>query len=222
MEIIPTSTTPQNTASQNASAKLTGDLQSFLTLLTTQLKHQNPLDPIDSSEFTAQLAQFAAVEQSIQTNANLEKLISLSTSNQALTAVGYLGRYVEAKGNAASLINGQANFAYELPSNAEAVAITVRNESGIPVFVAPGEIKAGRHNFVWDGTDRQGVQQPEGKYTITVNAVAAGGEPINVQTYTVGIADGADSSGDTVNLSINGVAVPLSDVVSVKEVPPGT
>ena len=66
------------------------------------------------------------------------------------------------------------------------------------------------------------MQQPEGKYSITVNAVAAGGEPINVQTYTVGIADGADSSGSTVNLSINGVAVPLSDVVSVKEVPPGT
>ncbi len=222
MEITPTSATTQSTASQEARAKLTGDLQSFLTLLTTQLKHQNPLEPMDSTEFTAQLAQFAAVEQSIQTNANLEKLIGLNTANQALTAVGYLGKYVEAKGDAAILINGQASFAYELPSNAEAVAITISNEAGIPVFVAPGEVKAGRHGFTWDGTNQQGVQQPGGKYTITVNAVAAGGASIDVQTYTVGIADGADSSGDTLNLSINGVAVPLSDVVAVREVPPGT
>ena len=221
MEITPTSTTTESAASADR-AKLTGDLQSFLTLLTTQLKHQDPLEPMDSTEFTAQLAQFASVEQSIQTNANLEKLIGLNTSNQALTAVGYLGNYVEAKGNTANLVDGVANFAYELPSNADAVAVTIRNEAGIPVFVTPGEIKAGRHNFTWDGANGQGVLQPEGKYTITVNAVTADGGSIKVQTYTVGIADGADSSGDTVKIFINGVAVPLSDVVAVKKAPPTT
>jgi flagellar basal-body rod modification protein FlgD len=226
MEITPTSTTPQGTATEKTAsadrAKLTGDLQSFLTLLTTQLKHQDPLEPMDSTEFTAQLAQFASVEQSIQTNANLEKLIGLNTSNQALTAVGYLGNYVEAKGNTGNLIDGVANFAYELPSNADAVAVTIRNEAGIPVSVTPGEIKAGRHNFAWDGTNAQGVPQPEGKYTIAVNAVTADGGSVKVQTYTVGIADGADSSGDTIKIFINGVAVPLSDVVAVKKAPPTT
>lgn len=224
MEITPTNTTPQSTAPESAAsadrAKLTGDLQSFLTLLTTQLKHQDPLEPMDSSEFTAQLAQFAGVEQSIQTNANLEKLIGLNTANQALTAVGYLGNYVEAKGNTANLTGGVANYAYELPSNADAVAVTIRNEAGTVVSVTPGEIKAGRHNFSWDGTNGQGVQQPDGKYTIAVNAVTADGGSVNVQTYTVGIADGADSSGDTVKIFLNGVAVPLSDVVAVKKAPP--
>jgi len=222
MEIAATGPTSQPTASQEARSKLTGDLQSFLTLLTTQLKHQDPLEPMDSTEFTAQLAQFAGVEQSIQTNANLEKLIGLNSSNQGLTAVGYLGKYVEAKGNTAALTNGQASFAYELPSNASAVAITIRNESGIQVTTVPGELTAGRHTFTWDGLDLQGAQQPDGKYTISVTAVGDNGESLNVQTYTVGIADGADSSSGTVKLTINGVEVPLSEVIAVKEPPAET
>jgi len=219
MEVPATGSTSQPTASQEARAKLTGDLQSFLTLLTTQLKHQSPLEPMDSTEFTAQLAQFAGVEQNIQTNANLEKLIGLNSSNQALTAVGYLGKYVEAKGNAGALIGGQANFAYELPSNAEAVAITIRNESGVPVITVPGELTAGRHTFAWDGQDLQGVQHPDGKYTITVSAAGSSGQALSVQTYTAGIVDGADSSSGTVKLIINGVEVPLSEVITVKEPP---
>lgn len=222
MEIAATGSTTQPTASQEARSKLTGDLQSFLTLLTTQLKHQDPLEPMDSTEFTAQLAQFAGVEQNIQTNANLEKLIGLNSSNQALTAVGYLGKYVEAKGNTAALANGQTSFAYELPSNASAVAITIRNESGVQVATVPGELTAGRHAFSWDGLDLQGVQQPDGKYTISVNALANSGQPLLVQTYTAGIVDGADSSSGTVKLTINGVEVPLSEVVTVKEPPTET
>ena len=222
MDIAATGSTTQPTASQEARTKLTGDLQSFLTLLTTQLKHQDPLEPLDSTEFTSQLAQFAGVEQNIQTNANLEKLIGLSGSNQGLTAVGYLGKYVEAKGNTAALANGQATFAYELPSNAAAVAITVRNESGVQVTTVPGELGVGRHTFTWDGLDLQGVQQADGKYTISVTAVGNNGESLNVQTFTAGIADGADSSSGTVKLTINGVEVPLSEVIAVREPPAET
>ena len=83
-----------------------------------------------------------------------------------------------------------------------------------------GDPTAGRHDFVWDGKDSQGLDLPEGKYKITVTAADGNGNPINVQTYTFGTVDGADSSGDTVNLTINGVAVPLSDVVTVKNPSP--
>ncbi len=177
MEVTATNTTTPVSKAETDRTKLTGDLHSFLKLLTTQLKHQDPLDPLSSSEFTAQLAQFAGVEQSIQTNANLEKLIALNSSNQALTAVGYLGKYVEAKGNGGTLANGRADFAYEIPSNATAVAITIRNEAGSPILVKPGNLSMGRHDFVWDGTNQQGDAQPEGKYTITVNAVDADSAP---------------------------------------------
>ncbi|MDX1486403.1 MAG: flagellar hook assembly protein FlgD [Alphaproteobacteria bacterium] len=222
MEISATTATSQTTASQEAQTKLAGDLQNFLTLLTTQLKHQDPLEPMDSTEFTAQLAQFAAVEQAIQTNANLEKLITSNLSNRALSAVGYLGKTVEVKGGSAALVDGKAEFAYELPLNATAAAITIRNEAGVAVHVAPAQITAGRHGFTWDGTNQQGVTQPDGTYSITVTAAGENGNSIHVETYAVGIVDGADSSGETVKLTINGIAYPLADVVAVRDTAQGS
>jgi flagellar basal-body rod modification protein FlgD len=220
MAITPVTGTTQPTASETSKAKLTGDLSSFLTLLTTQLKHQDPLEPVDSTEFTSQLAQFAEVEQNIQTNANLEKLIGLSLANQSLTAVSYLGKYVEAVGNTATLANGSASFAYSLPQIADGVAIQIKNEAGVTVAVKPGVTSAGKHDFVWDGKDSQGLALPDGKYTISVAAATADGEAIPVETYTVGVVDSADSSSGSIQISINGVSVPIEDVITVKPSPP--
>lgn len=218
---IPAVTTTQQTASQSSQAKLTGDLESFLTLLTTQLKHQDPLEPVDSTEFTAQLAQFAAVEQGIQTNANLEKLIGLTGASQSLTAVSYIGKYVEALGDTVALANGAADFAYELPHSSDGTAIVIQNEAGVTVAVKAGETGIGKHAFTWDGKGFDGNQLPDGKYKISVSAATEDGQPIEVKTYAVGIVDGADSSGDTINITINGVSIPLADVVTVKANPPG-
>lgn len=220
MAINPVTTSAQSTAAQSSQAKLTGDLKSFLTLLTTQLKHQDPLEPVDSTEFTAQLAQFAAVEQGIQTNSNLEKLINLSLANQSLAAVSYLGKYVEATGKNFALKNGAGTFAYSLPQGADAVAIQIKNEAGITVAVHTGQSEIGKHSFTWNGRNTQGLQLPDGKYSMAVSAVDKNGQPIDVKTYTVGIVDGADSSGETVNVLINGVSVPLADVVTVKPTEP--
>lgn len=222
MEISPTTSTTQGSTAEASRTKLTGDLKSFLTLLTTQLKHQDPLEPVDSTEFTSQLAQFAAVEQGINTNANLEKLIALSTANQSLSAVTYLGKFAEAHGNAAALVNGSATLAYELPQNVEAAAIAIQNEAGVTVAVRPAETTAGHHSFTWDGLDSQGLQLPDGKYTFAVNAIDKDGNSIAAKTFTVGVVDGADSSGDTVKITINGVPVNFSDVVSIKLPPSQT
>lgn len=221
MAIIPVTNGSQSTASQSAQNKLTGDLESFLTLLTTQLKHQDPMNPVDSTEFTAQLAQFAAVEQGIQTNANLEQLINLSLANQSLAAVSYLGKYVEAKGSEFALKGGTGAFAYSLPETAETTAIQIRNEAGITVAVKPGNTTAGHHSFTWDGKNSQGLQLPDGKYSIVVSAVDKNGAQIDPTTYAVGIVDGADSSGNSIMVTINGVGVPLKDVVMVKPATPG-
>lgn len=213
-------TNTQQTASQKSQVSLTSDINSFLTLLTTQLKNQDPLDPVKATEFTSQLAQFASVEQGIQTNSNLEKLIALSNNTQSLTAVSYLGKYVEAKSNTMALTNGSAKFSYSLPSAASGVAFVIQNASGVPVATMSGDGTAGEHSLTWDGTDSQGVQLPDGQYTITARAVDAKGQPITVQTYAVGTADGVDNSSGTTNISINGVEVPVSDVTTVKTTAP--
>lgn len=221
MNIAAATSAASQSAAQNAQNKLTGDLESFLTLLTTQLKHQDPLEPVDSTEFTAQLAQFAAVEQGIAMNANLEKLIGLNNASQAASAVSYLGKYVEAKGDHAALVTGKLEFAYSLPQSSQATAIQIINEAGVPVKVLEGQTGIGKHSLVWDGTDSQGLKLPDGKYEIVIGAVDEKGQQIQSQGFTVGIVDGADNSGDKVNITINGIAVPLADVVTVKDPPSG-
>ena len=98
MEVTPTNTaeTPAPDPGPNR-ASLTGDLESFLLLLVTQLKNQDPLSPLDSNEFAAQLAQFATVEQAIKTNKNLDDLIAISKAGQVAAAVSYLGKTIEAE-----------------------------------------------------------------------------------------------------------------------------
>ena len=134
--------------------KLAKDLDSFLTLLTSQLKNQDPLSPMDSTEFTNQLVQFAQVEQSINSNESLTSLISLSQQSIVTNAVNYIGKTVEANTNKVPLQGGQAKMAYNVSADAQSVGIVIRNEAGSIVYSAAGEKTAGMHALDWDGKDK--------------------------------------------------------------------
>lgn len=211
----PTIVSPEEAQSQRAS--LTGDLESFLRLLITQLKNQNPLEPLDATDFTAQLAQFAAVEQGIKTNKNLESLISMSKIGQVAAAVSYLGKVIEAEGNKAPLANGKAEFSYTLDGPAAIVSVTVFDDKGRPVFSTPGKITAGTHEFIWDGVDDQGNTLSDGVYTLAVGALDREKNPVGVTTRFKGLVDGAETAGDIIQLSVGGVTVPLDKILSVRD-----
>src|SRR5277367_2332707 len=106
---VPTTSTTNPTASTAAAAgvagsqQLAGNFNTFLTLLTTQLQNQNPLDPLDTNQFTQQLVEFSSVEQQVNMNANLQTLISLQQTSEATSAMQYLGSNVTLSGTAASL-----------------------------------------------------------------------------------------------------------------------
>ena len=218
MEVTPTNTTETPAPDPGLNrASLTGDLESFLLLLVTQLKNQDPLSPLDSNEFAAQLAQFATVEQAIKTNKNLTDLISISKAGQAAAAVSYLGKTIEAEGDTAPLIDGKAEYAYTLPSMATSVALAIANEQGKVLFSATGETAAGKHSFVWDGVDNQGIEVAPGIYRLLIGALDSEGDQIPAETRIVGRVDGADTSGDTTKLMLGEVSVPLDKVLSVKE-----
>ena len=218
MEVTPTNTaTTPAPASVPNRATLTGDLESFLLLLTTQLKNQDPLSPLDSNEFAAQLAQFATVEQAIQTNKNLNDLIGISKAGQTAAAVSYLGKTIEAEGDTVPLIDGKAEYSYTLPTKATSVTLAIANDQGRVVFSTTGETATGKHNFVWDGIDNQGIEVAPGIYRLLVGAADSEGDQIPAETRIVGRVDGADTSGDTINLSLGEVSVPLDKVLSVKE-----
>jgi flagellar basal-body rod modification protein FlgD len=213
----PASAAPAPTASGSALNKLANDFDSFLLLLTTQLQNQDPLKPMDSQEFTSQLVQFTSVEQSIQTNKNLEKLISLTGGNSSSTAFNYIGREVRTSSDSTNLSNGMAKWSYELDTSAASSAITVLDAKGNAVFTKEGASGAGIHNFTWDGRDKNGTPFPDGVYRLSVSAVSADQKPVSAKIFTTGTVTNVEISGDTPSLLIGNVKVPLDKVLSVMQ-----
>jgi flagellar basal-body rod modification protein FlgD len=211
--------TSSDPASQTATAqiKLEEDLNSFLNLLVTQLKNQDPLDPLDANEFTSQLVQFASVEQQIYANSNLERLLNLQQTSQVASMVDYLGTTVEATGDTLMLDDGKAEFTYTVDATAISANLTIRNSAGLTVFSTEGESSAGTHKFVWDGTSAGGQAQPEGIYTVIVNALDRDGNVTDVSQTVFGKVTGAGAENGEVSLFMGDVIVPMSNVVSVRE-----
>src|SRR5579863_8684834 len=94
---------------------IAGNFDTFLTLLTTQLQNQNPLDPLDTNQFTSQLVQFSSVEQELKTNDYLSSLVQSTQNSQASAAVSYIGKTVTSTGVDSDLVNGQATWSFNLP-----------------------------------------------------------------------------------------------------------
>src|SRR5947208_9851536 len=136
---------------------LAGNFQTFLTLLTTQLKNQNPLDPLDTNQFTAQLVQFAQVEQQIKQNDQLATLISLEKTAQSMTALAFVGATVAIDGQTAALSNGQAVWTFNAPKPV-AATVTIRNATGQTVYTSSLTMNSGPQNFVWNGRDAGGMK----------------------------------------------------------------
>ena len=201
-------------------AKLATDFDQFLKLLTAQLQNQDPLDPLNSNEFVQQLVSFTGVEQAIATNANLENLIALNKAGQAASAVGYLGTTIEATGNQIVLAGGEARFLYTLPENAASTGILIADESGKTVFVGEGNITAGEHGFVWDGRDANGVPQPDGIYKVTVSGFTGDDRLLSIPTVIGGRVTRVETVDGGIQLTVNGIAVPIEEMLSVAESPP--
>ena len=206
-----------NTAAGVADAKLADNFDTFLTLLTTQLQHQDPLEPMDANQFTEQLVQFSQVEQSITSNKHLEQLLAMVSTNSTGEAVSYLGKNIEASGKTAMLKNGKAEWRYQLPGVSENTTITVTNDAGKLVYATTGATDAGSHGFTWDGKDRQGNTLPEGAYTIAFNAANDQGEEMMVETFVSGLVNSVRNDGDGVVLMLDDVSIPATSVRKVSE-----
>ncbi|CCQ73053.1 flagellar hook assembly protein FlgD [Magnetospira sp. QH-2] len=219
--VAATASSANATDSDIAKAKLAEDLDSFLTLLVTQLKNQDPLDPMDANEFTSQLVEFAQVEQQIQQNANLEEILQAQQLSNLGSVVSYIGKYAEVISDQMPLENGASKMSYTLFDNASQTQVTVRNESGTVVHYEQGETSAGTHYMEWDGIDGQGVQHPDGIYQITVSATGPDEVPIEVGYTTFGQVQGVRTDNGDAYLELsNGHFVSLDGVLSVAE-PPG-
>jgi len=216
--IDPTTVAPTATvsaAASSATSQLSGNFNTFLTLLTTQLQNQDPLSPMDSSQFTQQLVEFSQVEQQINTNDNLKSLISLSQNQSNAFAMNFLGKSVVLSNGEASLTGGAANWTYGLNSASSATQLSVTNSAGKVVYTAPGETASGVHEFVWNGTDSNGNQLPDGAYTLSVSTTNSDGSSVTTSVASKGTVSGIDFSGSVPQLVIGSIEIPVAQATLI-------
>jgi flagellar basal-body rod modification protein FlgD len=193
---------------------IAGNFTTFLTLLTTQLKNQNPLDPLDTNQFTSQLVQFAGVEQQLKVNEQLTTLVSLQQTAQNSTALEFVGQKVGVAGDTAKLEGGTAKWNLSVPKPATGT-VTISNATGQNVYSGTYSMNAGNSPFVWDGKDASGLQWPDGNYKISVVAQDASGAPVAVPTEIEAVVDSADLTQTPPVLSIAGQDYTLDKIKRV-------
>jgi flagellar basal-body rod modification protein FlgD len=209
-------TSATNNAAKGAtdSNTLAGNFQTFLTLLTTQLKNQNPLDPLDTNQFTSQLVQFAQVEQQIKQNSQLETLIAINKAAETTTALAYVGTTVAIDGKTAALKNQQATWTFNVPKPVS-TTVTIKNATGQTVYNGNFSMNAGMSTFEWDGRDANGVQWPDGNYTISVTAKDANGQTVEIPSEIQGVVDSVDVTKTPPELSVGGQTFTLDKIKRV-------
>ncbi|MGC9954027.1 MAG: flagellar hook capping FlgD N-terminal domain-containing protein [Rhizomicrobium sp.] len=210
-----TSAATTTSAASSAQQGLSGNFQTFLTLLTTQLKNQDPMSPMDSNQFTQQLVMYSQVEQQIDTNTKLDSLISLGQNQSNSFAMSYLGKSVVLTNGEAALSSGAADWTYGLSSAAATTTLTVTDSSGKAVYTASGETAAGPHSFAWDGKDNNGNQLSDGTYTLSVTSAAQDGSTVTTSVASKGTVTGIDLSGSSPQLVIGTMEVPLTSATLV-------
>jgi flagellar basal-body rod modification protein FlgD len=198
-------------------ARLADNFSTFLSLLTTQLKNQDPLSPLDSNQFTQQLVQMTGVEQQIASNDLLKKLVS-NTGSGIQTAVSLIGKDVSAVTNDAQLSNGKADWLYKLKLDAADTKIEVLNAKGAVVHVeAATDNKAGDHAYTWNGKDMSGNKLPDGPYTLRVTAKDSTGTTVTSTTYVQGRVTGVEQLDGSTYITVNGGKISWDTVTSVKD-----
>ena len=202
------------------------NFDTFLTLLTTQLKNQNPLEPLDTNQFTQQMVQFTSVEQQLKTNEFLEALVLGNQSTEAAVynaanqAVGLIGKTVVAESTVSSLEDGKASWTYTTSKDAPNTQITIRNASGGVVFQQELALEEGQGTFEWDGKDASGLEYPDGLYSITIDAKDANGDHVSVLSQVRGVVSSVDLTGSEPILSVGGSRITLASVLSVTQPAP--
>lgn len=212
-----TNNTPTATSSGSANdaSSLTGNYTTFLNLLTAQIKNQDPLSPMDTTQWTNQLVQYSSVEQQLKANQYLESLVNAGSQSSMNQAVGYIGKTVSADIDTAALSGGQAQWQYALGGDATSATMTVTDSNGNVVWSGDAPDKsAGLHDFTWDGTTASGGKAPDGNYTLSVAAKNIAGD-VTSAVGIAGVVTSVQNNSGTVELKVGNTSVQLGDISSV-------
>ena len=204
-----------SSTSSDALSSLTSNYNQFLTLLTTQLQNQDPTSPMTSDTFTSELAQFAGVEQQIQTNTNLTQLLSLNQDNEVSQGTSLVGRQAVASSSQLPLQNGSAELQIS-PTSAETVGIAITNSAGSVVKTQTLSLPAGTTNWSWNGQDDSGNTLPDGSYRAAVVTQDGSGNTTAVPFSVVGTITGVSKDASNgVDVDMGASTIDMSNVTSL-------
>jgi flagellar basal-body rod modification protein FlgD len=203
-----------STTDTSTTPGIADNFQTFLTLLTTQLQNQNPLDPLDTNQFTQQLVQFAGVEQQLKSNDQLKSLVAIEKSAQATQALVYVGNTVAVDGSTTKF-DTSATWNLTAAKDTETSTVNITNAAGVTVYSGNFALKSGGSSFVWDGKGNDGTQYPAGNYTLTATGKDQNGQTVAISTEVQGMVDSVDLSASPALLSIGGANYTVDQVKRV-------
>jgi flagellar basal-body rod modification protein FlgD len=201
---------------QAASSKLSADYDMFLKLLTAQMQNQDPLDPMDTAQYTQQLVQYSQVEQSIEQTSTLKTMLATMGTQNLTQASSLIGRAVETDSATAGLVAGSpAQWVWDAPRNVTSMTATIRDDRGNVVDTR--EVKAGAASgtFEWDGKTKAGKELAGGNYTVSLEGLDAGGNKLAVTPHAVGKVSDVQLQNGNVLVTINGMQVSSSSLIRI-------
>jgi len=208
-------TTAATSAATAAGARMAGSFDNFLTLLTTQLKNQSPTDPLDTNQMTAQLVQFASVEQQISMNKNLEQMVSLQQAAQLTAAAPLMGQRVEVEGDVLPLQNGGATVRLPAAGAARTAEVTITDSAGNRVRQERVTLGSAAQDWRWDGRDASGKTRPDGSYRVAVTGADAAGGAARAPFTVLGTATAAERADGVLRLRMGAASVTFDKVRSI-------
>lgn len=220
-----TAVSSQNTSSvldriNNGRTSMANNTETFLKLLTTQLKNQDPLSPTDTTQMTQQITQMTGVEQQLVTNDLLAALVGMNTGTGLSEGVNMIGKQVTATTDTSTLKDGKAVFTWSQPGQSTSLTVEIKNAAGKVVrTLTPDDQKSGAHTLTWDGKDDSGAQLANGGvYGINVIAKGADGKELkvtNIKGRIEGVVSAVDNATGQPQVIIDGKSVPIDNVIGV-------
>ena len=202
--------------SSSAAPEMELGKEDFLTLLVAQLKHQDPLNPLESAEFTSQLAQYSSLEQLFNIDRNLELIKSGQDQDSRFQSLDFIGKEIVAEGEMLSLKQGETSMgSFNIDDMADC-SVMITDTNGYPVRkISLGHLQAGRHDFEWDGRDNAGNIQEAGVYGFEITAMTENGQLLPVETQITGQVTAVNLEGVFPLLYVGEIPVLISQVVDI-------
>jgi flagellar basal-body rod modification protein FlgD len=212
--ILPSTLSTSETTPANAQTPL--GKEDFLQLLVAQLSAQDPLNPMDSREFSAQLAQFSALEQMTNVNKTLEDLVAAQQAMGNSSMISLIGKLVDIPGNSFEYTQGETtNLSYNLGAESDTTKIEIYNSTGALVKTLNGPSAEGSNLAIWNGLDDQGNPLSSGFYTFKIKATDISGKSVTAETFTTGLVTDVLFDESEAFAVVNGQKLPAEQITRV-------